>query len=79
MKQWQQKVHENPEEFYKLCKEYEIYPDVWALKEWSNWKTPPIFNKRFNTIFFFAAFHQTPAARADKSEVEHLEVYLFQL
>lgn len=78
MKNWQAKVHANPEEFLKLCNEFEIYPDVWALKEWSNWLTPPKFEKRFDTIFFFAAFHQTPAVHAEKKEIQHFEViFLF--
>lgn len=57
-----------------LCKQFEVYPDVWSLKEWANWITPPIFNQRFNTLFFLASFLEKPAVQGEESEVQSLEV-----
>lgn len=71
---WQDKIHEDPEKFIELCRKYEIYPDVWALKEWSNWVTPASVPIRFDTAFFLTSFQQQPSVRAEKHEVQHIEV-----
>lgn len=73
IKKWQDKVHDDPQQFLELCHKFEVYPDVWALKEWSNWATPASMTKRFDTVFFLASFLQTPAVHAEKQEVQHLE------
>lgn len=71
---WQEKVHNDPLQFLELCSRFEIYPDVWSLKEWSNWATPPSVPIKFDTVFFLAAFQQMPPTFPDKSEVQHLQV-----
>ncbi|GJQ88014.1 hypothetical protein Trydic_g12938 [Trypoxylus dichotomus] len=70
---WQYTVHSNPELFIQLCRKYEVYPDVWALKEWSNWVTPTLMPSRFDTAFFLAAFEKQPSIHAEETEVEQLE------
>lgn len=74
IKHWQHKVHENPEEFLKLCLHFGIYPDIWALKEWGNWMTPPCMSTRFNTTFFLAVLDQKPPTYPEKNEVQHIQV-----
>ncbi|KRT84556.1 hypothetical protein AMK59_430 [Oryctes borbonicus] len=71
---WQYTVHGNPENFIQLCRKYEVYPDVWALKEWSNWATPATMPSRFDTAFFLAAFQEQPSVHAEETEVEQLEI-----
>jgi len=73
VQKWQEKVHNDPLQFFELCSQYEVYPDVWSLKEWSNWATPPSIPLRFDTVFFLAAFQQMPPTVADKTEVQHLQ------
>lgn len=70
---WQEKVHKDPMQFYELCSQYEVYPDVWSLKEWSNWATPAPMPVKFDTAFFLAAFQQMPPTSPDKKEVQHLQ------
>ncbi|GJQ88616.1 hypothetical protein Trydic_g18390, partial [Trypoxylus dichotomus] len=73
LSKWQKKIHGNPENFIELCRKYEIYPDVWALKEWSNWVTPASLPLKFDTAFFLTVFQQQPPVHAKKHEVQHLE------
>ncbi|GLV43050.1 tetracycline resistance [Carabus blaptoides fortunei] len=73
IKEWQKKVHDNPVQFLELCHQFKIYPDIWALHEWSNWLTPSSRPKRFDTIFFLASFQNEPPIYAEKNEVQHYE------
>jgi len=57
LKKWRNKVHENASQFLTLCQTYQIYPDIHRLHEWSNWITPTIETKRFDTKFFLAICH----------------------
>ncbi|XP_011297940.1 nucleoside diphosphate-linked moiety X motif 19, mitochondrial [Fopius arisanus] len=72
-KTWQERVHNDATEFYKMCEGLHCFPDVWALHEWSNWLTPPyIPGKRFDTIFFLACMRSTPETECELSEIEEL-------
>ncbi|KAJ8926830.1 hypothetical protein NQ314_020680 [Rhamnusium bicolor] len=71
---WQGKVHGDPNEFINLCSQFEIYPDVWALQNWSNWVTPPAVPIRFDTMFFFSSFHQMPDVHKEEKEVQDIKV-----
>lgn len=73
IRKWQDRVHDDPCQFIEMCNTFEVYPDVWALKEWSNWATPTPSPVLFDTVFFLAAFHQLPLTQAEKKEVQHLE------
>lgn len=74
VEQWQKKVHDNPDNFLELCHKFKIYPDIWALHEWSNWLTPSNKPKRFDTIFFLASFQNVPPICAEENEVQFYEV-----
>lgn len=74
LSKWQRKINGNPGNFIELCRKYEIYPDVWALKEWSNWVTPASLPLKFDTAYFLTAFQQQPSVHAEKHQVQHLEV-----
>ncbi|RZC36558.1 hypothetical protein BDFB_000473 [Asbolus verrucosus] len=70
---WQHKVHDDSLEFLNLCSHFQIYPDVWALKNWSNWLTPPpLPSLKFNTIFFLATLPQMPTVNSDEKEIQDL-------
>jgi len=57
-----------------LCQDFEIYPDIWALKEWSNWVTPVSLPIRFDTIFFLTAFQQMPNTNIEEKEIHNFQV-----
>lgn len=40
VEEWRGKVHGNAEEFLNLCLHLKMVPDIWSLKEWSQWLTP---------------------------------------
>ncbi|XP_015120579.1 nucleoside diphosphate-linked moiety X motif 19-like isoform X2 [Diachasma alloeum] len=72
-KSWQERVHNEASEFYKMCEGLHCFPDVWSLHEWSNWLTPPfISGRRFDTIFFLACMPSEPDTQCEPSEVEEL-------
>ncbi|XP_055339079.1 acyl-coenzyme A diphosphatase NUDT19-like [Paramacrobiotus metropolitanus] len=53
--EWRKSVTNDSTKFLDMCEQLHIYPDVEALKLWSDWLTPtdlPI--KRFDTVFFVA-------------------------
>lgn len=75
LKEWQKAVRDDPSKFLDLCRHFKCYPDVWALKVWSNWLTPASMKmSRFDTAFFVAAFDQIPPVAADRLEAEKLQV-----
>ncbi|ESN98948.1 hypothetical protein HELRODRAFT_162420 [Helobdella robusta] len=73
---WRKKIHNNPSEFYNMCKSYNITPNIWALHEWSNWLTPVFKRKskqtaRFDTIFYICCLegNDLPEAAPDDKEI----------
>jgi nucleoside diphosphate-linked moiety X motif protein 19 len=78
VQKWQRKVQENASEFINLCRNFECFPDIWSLQEWSNWLTPSDSPKRFNTIFFLAALDQMPTELSSSSEIDEFKVHIFQ-
>ncbi|XP_018566742.1 nucleoside diphosphate-linked moiety X motif 19-like [Anoplophora glabripennis] len=70
---WQHRVHDNPNEFLNLCSQFELYPDVWSLKNWSNWMTPPAIPIRFDTMFFFSTFNQMPDVHREENEIQNIK------
>ncbi|XP_073958156.1 acyl-coenzyme A diphosphatase NUDT19 isoform X2 [Choristoneura fumiferana] len=73
VKQWQQQISKNPSELLNLCKEYQCYPDIWALHYWSNWLTPTHFPKRFDAAFFITALEDKPECLDFNAEVAHVQ------
>ncbi|KAJ8983312.1 hypothetical protein NQ317_010850 [Molorchus minor] len=72
---WQQKIHDNTEEFLNLCTQLDLCPDVCALKNWSNWKTPSDEHFRFNAMFFFTNFSQMPSVNKEEKEIQNVKWY----
>ncbi|XP_051163983.1 acyl-coenzyme A diphosphatase NUDT19 isoform X2 [Leptopilina boulardi] len=73
LEEWQNKVHNDPTEFYKLCEGLQCYPDLWSLHEWSNWLTPTnVGGKRFDTVFYLACLPEIPDAKYEETEMEDL-------
>ncbi|XP_043285485.1 nucleoside diphosphate-linked moiety X motif 19 [Venturia canescens] len=71
-KSWQSRVHNDPMKFYRMCEDHQCYPNIWALHEWSNWLTPTVFAKRFDTVFFFVCMQSQPLAEFEEQEMEDL-------
>ncbi|XP_017117012.1 nucleoside diphosphate-linked moiety X motif 19 [Drosophila elegans] len=67
---WQHIVHNDASQFLELCKKLEVFPDVWALHEWSAWRTPSTFKKRFETAFYMTALEQEPSVHIEPNEVK---------
>lgn len=66
---WQRKVNENPNEFYNLCVQLKVYPDIWSLHCWSNWVTPKSRKIKFDTIFFLCNLNEPIASHIDGNEI----------
>lgn len=78
---WRSRVHSDPNEFLKMCRELGACPDVWALSEWSDWLTPlHLVNSkaRYDTMFYvafkddFNESHATEDGDKEVSEVQFL-------
>ncbi|XP_060691943.1 acyl-coenzyme A diphosphatase NUDT19-like isoform X1 [Hemiscyllium ocellatum] len=66
---WRLLVQKNAANFIKLCKELDCIPNIWALKEWSNWLTPTYLeSKRFDTAFFICCLQEIPFTLQDGYE-----------
>lgn len=72
---WRLQVQKQPDTFLDLCDSLQCVPDVWALKLWSNWLTPPGENKRFDTVFYTACLPHQPEGVADNTEIQELTWY----
>ncbi|XP_078274742.1 acyl-coenzyme A diphosphatase NUDT19 isoform X1 [Rhinoraja longicauda] len=67
---WRPLVQENAVNFIRLCKELDCLPNIWALKEWSNWLTPTFLEgKRFDTVFFICCLEEIPFTLPDGHEI----------
>lgn len=49
---WRAKIQEDELNFYQMCKQYYVIPNIWLLQDWSNWLTPTFEKIRFNTFFY---------------------------
>ena len=51
---WRQSVSQSSVNFYKMCEELHLKPDLSSLKEWWNWLTPSSVGSlpRFDTIYY---------------------------
>ncbi|XP_041059599.1 nucleoside diphosphate-linked moiety X motif 19-like [Carcharodon carcharias] len=66
---WRLLVQKNAENFISLCRELNCIPNIWALKEWSNWLTPTFLGgKRFDTVFFICCLQEIPFTLHDGYE-----------
>ncbi|TNN55861.1 Nucleoside diphosphate-linked moiety X motif 19 [Liparis tanakae] len=72
---WRDLVNQNPANFIQMCRELEVWPNIWALHEWSNWLTPAgrYGVKRFDTAFFICCLQEVPHALQDEKEIVSLE------
>ncbi|XP_030569723.1 nucleoside diphosphate-linked moiety X motif 19 [Drosophila novamexicana] len=52
---WQQRVHDDATQFLELCRHLSVIPDLWALSEWSVWRTPASASRKYDTVYYFAA------------------------
>ena len=66
LSKWRESVHTDANRFIELCEEFNCVPDVWSLLEWSNWLTPPLLSKRWDTLFYICCLRGSLVASADK-------------
>ncbi|TDG42739.1 hypothetical protein AWZ03_010845 [Drosophila navojoa] len=53
---WQQRVHNDAQQFLVLCRHLAVVPDLWALNEWSIWRTPAsAASRKYDTVYYLAA------------------------
>ena len=72
---WREKVRKDGAAFIDLCVEAGLCPDLWLLKEWSNWLTPiSVGHKRFDTMFYVCCLEKQPKVVLDQTEVTTLKV-----
>lgn len=55
---WQQRVHNDAHQFLELCRHLAVLPDLWALSEWSVWRTPASASRKYDTVYYFAALEK---------------------
>ncbi|KAL0073230.1 hypothetical protein F4703DRAFT_1937008 [Phycomyces blakesleeanus] len=65
--EWRNVVHKDPSQFKVMCEKYKIEPAVDKLTPFSNWITPTIEKRRYNTQFYLTVLGQT-------IEEEHKEI-----
>jgi len=70
---WRKLVHTKPEQLLNLYREVGAVPDLWSVKEWSNWLTPVYAHdkcmRRFDTMFYTACLDSIPTNMMDQEEV----------
>lgn len=89
LEKWRRLVIENVSAFTQMCEELQVFPNIWALHEWSNWLTP-VFAKaeeptkkpmRFDTMFYICCFEcdGLPSTSVDDSETVLFQVISFSI
>nr|XP_060644003.1 acyl-coenzyme A diphosphatase NUDT19 [Anolis sagrei ordinatus] len=62
--EWRRKVQRQPGLFLALCRRLGLVPNIWALREWSNWLTPRALagkgGRRYDTAFFLCCLAHAP-------------------
>lgn len=79
---WRERVHKDPYNFLAMCREMNVVPDVWALREWGNWLTPVMKQvqgpsprpHRFDTFFYLCCLEYLPVATQDSLEITSTRV-----
>lgn len=57
---WQKRVHNDAKQFLELCRHLAVMPDLWALNEWSIWRTPASASSRkYDTVYYFTALESS--------------------
>lgn len=55
---WRHIVHDDASQFKVMCDKYSIRPAVEKLVPFSNWITPVIEKRRYNTLFFLTVLDE---------------------
>ena len=67
---WRHHVLKDGNRFREMCETHGIYPDVNALKLWSNWLTPlGLDGPRFDTVFFVAEGNEATRIELSRDEM----------
>lgn len=57
--QWREKVRQDASQFFTMCQEFQVQPDVHSLFEWNQYLAAAIAKVRFDTIFYIAPLSNT--------------------
>ncbi|KAJ2964254.1 hypothetical protein NQZ79_g886 [Umbelopsis isabellina] len=77
---WREKVHADASEFRKMCAEHKMAPSACNLYHFSNWITPVMEKRRYNTQFFITVISEAKGEehtliQADGGETIQLDWY----
>ena len=81
--EFRQKITLDPRKFGSFCKDLQVVPDIWALKEWNNWLTPVSpgqkdpqegTRNRFDTVFYLCCLDWIPLVQCDEKETVDAKV-----
>ncbi|KAI8582007.1 hypothetical protein K450DRAFT_230351 [Umbelopsis ramanniana AG] len=75
---WREKVHQDASQFRELCIEHKIAPSACDLHHFSNWITPVMEKRRYNTQFFITVIPEVKGSehaviQADGGETIQLD------
>ncbi|KAI8389374.1 hypothetical protein BD560DRAFT_486045 [Blakeslea trispora] len=56
--EWKHRIHQDASQFKVLCDTFQVRPAVEKLIPFSNWITPVIEKKRYNTLFFLTVLDE---------------------
>ena len=74
---WRSRVHRDPDQLLQLFHNLDTVPDLWSLREWSDWLTPTDLHeqgsRRFDTLFYQASLDQVPHTALDQAEISAVQ------
>jgi len=56
--EWQHRVHNDASQFLELCRHLNVIPNLWALQEWSIWRTAATANRKYDTVYYITALDE---------------------
>ncbi|KAJ8020447.1 Nucleoside diphosphate-linked moiety X motif 19 [Holothuria leucospilota] len=67
--EWRQRIYNDANQFLVMCKELDIFPNLWSLFELSNTLTPRAGPRRYDTIFYLNTLDSVPEVIIDEREM----------
>ncbi|EDV54646.1 nucleoside diphosphate-linked moiety X motif 19 [Drosophila erecta] len=50
--EWQHRVHNDASQFLELFRHHKVIPNIWALLEFSIWRTAATANRKYDTVYY---------------------------
>ncbi|KAJ8020446.1 Nucleoside diphosphate-linked moiety X motif 19 [Holothuria leucospilota] len=67
--EWRRKISSDANQFLVMCKELDIFPNIWSLFEVNNLLTPRVNKRRYDTMFYLSALESQPGVIIDEKEM----------